>query len=177
MATSSFDWTQALTGSRLRASGSPARGDEGNQFLSDYYRVAFSSAFRRLQDKTQVNPLADTDFVRRRLTHSVEVATVGERMGRVTATRLQDRLQDDHREAFGRIIATASLLHDIGKSSLPRQRSIRRYLSHRLRELAAKGDNAVDGQGLPLVVPATPLCLRDQYAVHEWLEACPCVVG
>lgn len=138
MATSSFDWTQALTGSRLRASGSPARGDEGNQFLSDYYRVAFSSAFRRLQDKTQVNPLADTDFVRRRLTHSVEVATVGERMGRVTATRLQDRLQDDHREAFGRIIATASLLHDIGNPPFGHEGevAIREWADRAAREYA-----------------------------------------
>lgn len=107
-------WSKYLTPERLRRSESPARGDEGNEFLSDYQRVVFSSAFRRLQDKTQVSPLATTDFVRRRLTHSVEVATVGERMGRVVARRLHERVGQDVRDHFGKIVATACLLHDIG---------------------------------------------------------------
>ena len=110
-------WKQLISGSRLRPSGVPARGDEGNEFLSDYQRVVFSSAFRRLQDKTQVTPLAPSDYVRRRLTHSVEVSVVGERMGRVLARRLSEkgRLEDgDHRDPFGKIVATACLLHDIG---------------------------------------------------------------
>lgn len=100
---------------RLRASSEPVRGDEGNDFLSDYQRVVFSSSFRRLQDKTQVTPLAASDFLRRRLTHSVEVSVVGERMGRVLARRLAERLPDgDQRDRFGKVVATACLLHDLG---------------------------------------------------------------
>lgn len=110
-------WDQLVSPKRLRPSGVTARGDQGNEFLSDYYRVVFSSAFRRLQDKTQVSPLAATDFVRRRLTHSVEVAVVGERMGRVLGKRLESRYSgnpSDFREYLGKIVATACLLHDIG---------------------------------------------------------------
>lgn len=116
-----FDWEKALSRKRLRPSERAgtgtdelAEGDEGNEFLSDYYRVLFSSSFRRLQDKTQVSPLSDTDFVRRRLTHSLEVATIGERMGRVVATLLDDRLDGVERDAVGKAVATACLLHDIG---------------------------------------------------------------
>ncbi|HLL47856.1 MAG TPA: dNTP triphosphohydrolase [Longimicrobiaceae bacterium] len=108
-------WKQLVSSKRLRPSSEPTRGDDGNEFLSDYYRVVFSSSFRRLQDKTQVSPLASTDYVRRRLTHSVEVAVVGERMGRVLARRLQAQFAgEDLRDDFGKIVATACLLHDIG---------------------------------------------------------------
>ena len=106
-------WERLLSIRRRREdSEPPAEGDESNVFLSDYYRVVFSSAFRRLQDKTQVTPLAASDFLRRRLTHSVEVATVGERLGRVAATRTpigKERAFD-----VGKVVATACLLHDIG---------------------------------------------------------------
>lgn len=108
-------WSQLLTASRLRPSEGPAPGDEGNHFLSDYYRVVFASSFRRLQDKTQVKPLAETDYVRRRLTHSFEVAAIGERMGRVVAQQLAGRMSvDNARDAVGKVVATACLLHDIG---------------------------------------------------------------
>lgn len=110
----SLNWTKLLSHDHLRRSTSPAAGDQNHEFLADYYRVVFCSAFRRLQDKTQVSPLAPTDFVRRRLTHSVEVSIVGERMARVLANRLQPRLGGDYRDQMGRIVATACLLHDIG---------------------------------------------------------------
>jgi dGTPase len=108
------DWRKLLNHDRLRTSTSPAAGDQDHEFLSDYYRVVFCSAFRRLQDKTQVSPLAPTDFVRRRLTHSVEVSVVGERMARVIANRLESHIGDNFRDPMGRIVATACLLHDIG---------------------------------------------------------------
>lgn len=115
MSSSADLWDRLLSTERLRSSSEPARGDEGNDFLSDYQRVVFSSSFRRLQDKTQVTPLATSDFLRRRLTHSVEVSVVGERMGRVLARRLKNRLPDgDQRDRFGKVVATACLLHDLG---------------------------------------------------------------
>ncbi|HZH69017.1 MAG TPA: dGTPase, partial [Flavobacteriaceae bacterium] len=51
-------------------------------FEVDYDRIIFSSAFRSLQDKTQVIPLSKTDFVHTRLTHSLEVSVVGRSLGR-----------------------------------------------------------------------------------------------
>tara|TARA_R100001143_G_C3360417_1_gene135092 strand:- start:8804 stop:10114 length:1311 start_codon:yes stop_codon:yes gene_type:complete len=108
-------WEKLITGNRLRQEAPPSKDDEGNHFLSDFYRVVFSSSFRRLQDKTQVNPLASTDFVRKRLTHSFEVAVIGERIARVIAEKLKSRIGDkDYRDKFGKIVATACLLHDIG---------------------------------------------------------------
>jgi len=115
MESSAALWNRLLSTDRLRSSSEPARGDEGNDFLSDYQRVVFSSSFRRLQDKTQVTPLAASDFLRKRLTHSVEVSVVGERMGRVIARRLAGRLPDgDQRDRLGKVVATACLLHDLG---------------------------------------------------------------
>jgi dGTPase len=109
-------WKTLLSTERLRPPDEePRPGDELNHFVSDYYRVVFSSAFRRLQDKTQVSPLATDDFVRRRLTHSVEVAAVGERMGRVVGKRLHDEEGVDiAHDVVGKLVATACLLHDIG---------------------------------------------------------------
>lgn len=89
-------------------------------FEVDYDRVIFSSAFRSLQDKTQVIPMSKTSFVHTRLTHSLEVSVVGRSLGRIAGKTLLERhpnlqtslgyqLQD-----FGAIVAAAALAHDIG---------------------------------------------------------------
>ncbi|HKJ89237.1 MAG TPA: dNTP triphosphohydrolase, partial [Gammaproteobacteria bacterium] len=78
--------------------------------------IVFSSAFRRLQDKTQVFPLAESDYVRTRLTHSLEVSCVGRslgtRVGEEIAAREGFELVDPG--DFGSIVAAACLAHDIG---------------------------------------------------------------
>ncbi|WGK65643.1 dGTP triphosphohydrolase [Croceiramulus getboli] len=89
-------------------------------FEVDYDRIIFSSAFRSLQDKTQVIPLSKTDFVHTRLTHSLEVSVVGRSLGR----RVGERLLKKHPHLqqtlgyqfndFGAIVAAAALAHDIG---------------------------------------------------------------
>lgn len=115
MGTIKDKWSKLISTTRLREEQELNEDDKRNAFLSDYYRVVFSSSFRRLQDKTQVNPLASTDFVRRRLTHSFEVSVIGERMARVVAEKLKSRIGDDNYvDKFGKIVATACLLHDIG---------------------------------------------------------------
>lgn len=87
-------------------------------FERDYDRIIFSSPFRRLQDKTQVFPLPKQDFVHSRLTHSLEVSSVGRSLGK----KVGEALISKHKELqgsiqpsdFGAIVAAASLAHDIG---------------------------------------------------------------
>ena len=88
-------------------------------FEVDFDRIIFSSAFRSLQDKTQVIPLSETDFVHTRLTHSLEVSvvgrTLGRRVGRVLLERHPDLVELGYSfNDFGAIVAAASVTHDIG---------------------------------------------------------------
>ena len=79
-----MDWENLLSVERL---AEPEREPEAfdkypiNEFEKDYQAIITSAAFRRLQDKTQVFPLDQSDFVRTRLTHSIEVSTVARQMG------------------------------------------------------------------------------------------------
>ncbi len=95
----------------------PRRATEDRtNFERDFDRVVFSSAFRRLQDKTQVIPLPDNDFVHTRLTHSLEVSCVGRSLGKMVGKTIIERYQltDLHPSDFGAVVATAALAHDIG---------------------------------------------------------------
>jgi dGTPase len=89
-------------------------------FEVDYDRIVFSSAFRSLQDKTQVIPFSKTDFVHTRLTHSLEVSVVGRSLGRMAGKNILKKyphLSDDlgyKINDFGAIVAAAALSHDIG---------------------------------------------------------------
>src|SRR5512141_1852951 len=73
-------WPSLLSHHRLGAPPAAGAGPR-SEFQRDFDRIVFSSAFRRLQDKTQVFPLAKNDYVRTRLTHSLEVASVGRSLG------------------------------------------------------------------------------------------------
>ncbi|MDP5060562.1 MAG: HD domain-containing protein, partial [Maribacter sp.] len=87
-------------------------------FDRDFDRIIFSHPFRKLQDKTQVHPLPEQDFVHTRLTHSLEVSSVGRSLGRLVGAQLCSKyeylnaLVSSH--DFGAIVAAASLAHDIG---------------------------------------------------------------
>ena len=88
----SMTWPQLLCAERLGRAAKPRPHDPArSEFRRDADRLTFSTAFRRLQDKTQVFPLADNDYVRTRLTHSLEVASVarslGARVGAVVCAR------------------------------------------------------------------------------------------
>ncbi len=117
MADSSMSWDKLLS---KRRQGRP-NGEEPtigrSDFQRDYDRIVYSSAFRRLQDKAQVFPLAKSDFVRTRLTHSLEVSCVGRSLGTEIGLRLTDakRLPKGiHPGDVGSIVASACLAHDIG---------------------------------------------------------------
>ncbi|MGG7036258.1 MAG: deoxyguanosinetriphosphate triphosphohydrolase [Flavobacterium sp.] len=107
---------QGDTGKRLRIE----QDDTRLGFEVDYDRIIFSSAFRSLQDKTQVIPLSKTDFVHTRLTHSLEVSVVGRSLGRLVGKKIIEKyphLKEVHgyqMNDFGAIVAAAALAHDIG---------------------------------------------------------------
>ena len=93
--------------------------DARSEFQRDYDRLIFSSPFRRLQNKTQVFPLPGSVFVHNRLTHSLEVASVGRSMGRIFYNKLKETdSQLDERlpliSEIGNIVAAACLAHDLG---------------------------------------------------------------
>ncbi|MCF0056800.1 deoxyguanosinetriphosphate triphosphohydrolase [Dyadobacter sp. CY356] len=90
-----------------------------SEFQRDYDRLIFSSPFRRLQNKTQVFPLPGSIFVHNRLTHSLEVASVGRSLGRIFYNRLKKSRPDLDEELpliseIGNIVAAACLAHDLG---------------------------------------------------------------
>ncbi|TRW22440.1 dNTP triphosphohydrolase [Flavobacterium zepuense] len=116
-------WEQLLSLKRQGDTSKRLRKEQDDTRLGfevDYDRIIFSSAFRSLQDKTQVIPLSKTDFVHTRLTHSLEVSVVGRSLGRLVGKKIIEKhpyLQDIHgfqMNDFGAIVAAASLAHDIG---------------------------------------------------------------
>ena len=115
-----MEWEKLLTDSRLgeRHPAKQKLSDGRSEFQKDFDRIVFSPAFRRLQDKTQVFPLPESDFVHTRLTHSLEVSCVGRSLGNLVGETvikrhpsLGDRFTKFH---FGEIAAAACLAHDIG---------------------------------------------------------------
>lgn len=118
-----MQWEQLLSLRKQGHTGKRIRIEENETRLGfevDYDRVIFSSAFRSLQDKTQVIPLSKTSFVHTRLTHSLEVSVVGRSLGRIVGKEIlkkHPQLQNVHGyqfNDFGAIVAAASLAHDIG---------------------------------------------------------------
>lgn len=110
-----MDWKRLLSPKRLRR---PDAGPEMGRsvFQQDLDRIVFSSAFRRLAHKTQVHPLSPNDHVHTRLTHSIEVASVGRSLGTIVGEQIAKRLDDSQitPDTFGYIVQAACLAHDIG---------------------------------------------------------------
>lgn len=118
-----MNWEKLLSLKRFGDSHKRIRKEQDETRLGfevDYDRIIFSSEFRSLQDKTQVIPLSQTDFVHTRLTHSLEVSVVGRSLGRSVGQKILEKyphLQSEHgyqTNDFGAIVAAAALAHDIG---------------------------------------------------------------
>ena len=113
-----MEWTQVLSSARKGLQSVAATGPSRSAFEQDYDRIIFSHPFRRLQDKTQVHPLPEHDFVHTRLTHSLEVSSVGRSLGKMigeTILQRHPRLAETHTLFdIGAIVAAASLAHDLG---------------------------------------------------------------
>lgn len=116
-----MDWQRLLSSHRLGTErGTRRTVDPRSDFVRDWDRIIFSAAFRRMQDKTQVFPLAKNDYVRTRLTHSLEVASVGRSLGILAGQvileeqKAQTNLPEMSPHDIGSIVAAACLAHDIG---------------------------------------------------------------
>lgn len=118
----------------------PREGDPRNAFEKDYHRILGSASFRRLQDKTQVFPLDKSDFVRTRLTHSLEVASFAKSLGQmafsdIISKRLDPDVDTTVKEKACSILECAGLLHDIGNPPFGHfgESSIRYYFERALK--------------------------------------------
>ncbi|MCU4156498.1 deoxyguanosinetriphosphate triphosphohydrolase [Carboxylicivirga sp. A043] len=111
-----MNWEQLLSTIRTGQEDKKEIKHDRTQFQRDYDRLIFSSPFRRLQDKTQVFPLPGSVFVHNRLTHSLEVASVGRSLGNNISARLLKAAMGnaDLVAEIGSVVAAACLAHDLG---------------------------------------------------------------
>ena len=114
-----MNWNKLISNKRLGQEFRHSKPhDDRTEFKRDYDRLIFSAPFRRLQNKTQVFPLPGSIFVHNRLTHSLEVASVGMSLGNDVAHRIieekRPELKDTMFEQIGQIVSTACLAHDLG---------------------------------------------------------------
>lgn len=114
-------WETLLNSTRIRKlfGGRPSQKSEDDlrsEFDRDYGRTIFSTPVRRLQDKAQVFPLVQDDFVRTRLTHSMEVSSVSRTLGAWVAKWMveEGELHPDSQSSVEVITATCGVLHDLG---------------------------------------------------------------
>lgn len=115
-----MNWQQLLCTDRIRNyKGNPNSEDLRTEFEKDYHRIIGSASFRRLQDKTQVFPLDKSDFVRTRLTHSLEVSSFAKSLGQNISKKIlldikDEGFQESYQADVCDILQCAGLLHDIG---------------------------------------------------------------
>lgn len=116
-----MNWDKLLSSTRQREVTGTAKQKEDlrSEFEKDYHRIIGSASFRRLQDKTQVFPLDKSDFIRTRLTHSLEVSSYGKSLGQNIGEYILGYIKDPnftwkHKEEICHILECAGLIHDIG---------------------------------------------------------------
>ena len=114
-------WEQLFSTTRPREAVAKPKQKEDlrSEFEKDYHRIIGSASFRRLQDKTQVFPLDKSDFIRTRLTHSLEVSSYGKSLGQNIGEYILTYIKDPNftwkdKEEICNILECAGLIHDIG---------------------------------------------------------------
>lgn len=126
-------WEDLLIAQRT-GKQTPRMEHSRTEFMRDYDRIIFSAPFRRLQNKTQVFPLPGSIFVHNRLTHSIEVASVGRSLGRSVAEELIERLlmPEELAMSISDIVSAASLAHDMGNPPFGHsgERAIQHYFAN-----------------------------------------------
>ena len=141
-----MEWKKLLCDDRIRSFRRQSAADLRTEFEKDYHRIIGSASFRRLQDKTQVFPLDRSDFVRTRLTHSLEVSSLAKSLGQNIGQKIQMEIRDDsflpeHKAAVCDILQCAGLLHDIGNPPFGHfgEAAIQDWFRKNLKELEFKG--------------------------------------
>jgi dGTPase len=128
-----MEWHRLLSTKRTGQITSSGHHDR-TQFQRDYDRLIFSSPFRRMQDKTQVFPLPGSVFVHNRLTHSLEVASVGRSLGSNISRFLQKKYGESLplAQELGSVVAAACLAHDMGNPPFGHsgEKAISDYFKH-----------------------------------------------
>lgn len=115
-----MNWSTLLCADRIRSyTGTASSTDLRSEFEKDYHRIIVSASFRRLQDKTQVFPLDKSDFIRTRLTHSLEVSSVARSLGQNISQYIISMGKDPEFDLQMQadvcsIVQCAGLIHDIG---------------------------------------------------------------
>lgn len=143
-----FSWERLLCVERERSNISANPLDIRTEFRKDYHRIIGSASFRRLQDKAQVYPLYRGDFVRTRLTHSLEVSSFAGSLGDTIFRRLIDagtpEVNEIVRENCADILECAGLIHDIGNPPFGHfgEFAIRQWFADNLSRLEFKGKSA-----------------------------------
>ncbi len=132
-----MDWQNLLAPARFGQKEQQNKNldDIRSEFQRDYDRIIFSSPFRRLQNKTQVFPLPGSVFVHNRLTHSLEVASVGRSLGNIVYSKISHLLDEKDTgvvREIDTVIATACLVHDLGNPPFGHsgEKSISHFFSH-----------------------------------------------
>ena len=143
------NWEQLLSPKRSRGSGQrhPGSSDLRSEFEKDYHRIIGSASFRRLQDKTQVFPLDKSDFIRTRLTHSLEVSSLAKSLGQNIGENILTYKKDSSftpqmKEDICSILQCAGLIHDIGNPPFGHfgEVAIREWFERNLPRLIFRGE-------------------------------------
>lgn len=152
-----MEWRQLLSTKRSRGPSlrRGAGSDLRSEFEKDYQRIIGSASFRRLQDKTQVFPLDKSDFIRTRLTHSLEVSSFAKSLGQnigenILAFHRDAGFTPQMKEDICNILQCAGLIHDIGnppfghfgeveiREWFERELSVRRFRGTPIAELLSE---------------------------------------
>jgi dGTPase len=157
---SQTDWGRWISSKRFGYQSSSK--NSRSEFIRDYDRIIFMSAFRRLQNKTQVFPLPGNVFVHNRLTHSLEVASVGRSLGVIVGHSIVEKYKDAlssesidfFKHELSGVISSACLAHDVGNPAFGH--SGEKAISHFFRSNA---EYSLDGR-----------TLRSFFVDHEWKD-------
>lgn len=163
-----MNWEQLLSTKRLAAGGGVYqsvrhnKADLRSDFEKDYHRIIGSASFRRLQDKTQVFPLDQSDFIRTRLTHSLEVSSFAKSLGQnvgenILVYKNDPKFTVQMKEDIANILQCAGLIHDIGNPPFGH------YGEEIIREWFEENLSKLTYHGKPIDQVLTPQMLQDFY--------------
>ena len=165
-----MEWERLLCDDRIRPYRGKGSNDLRTEFEKDYHRIIQSASFRRLQDKTQVFPLDRSDFIRTRLTHSLEVSSYGKSLGQNIAQNIVNVIKDpgflpEYGADICNILQCAGLLHDIGNPPFGHfgETVIRDWFRDNLKRISYRGR--------PLTEVLLPQMQADFYAFEGNTQA------